>query len=168
MPQWLLTSFINSTQPWSTHASPLSCSYLLGHIHFIQLKTFTSTSSPITKGVAQSSSCGLPYMIIFSSKISVPWFTLIFLKLNRDKTEILLVGSKSALSKNSFSLTFDSSTVSPYSLGVILNSLLSFLWHINITLHTYHLQKINHLYPCPTSHSTSISVHSLVISCTDF
>lgn len=53
-----------------------------------------------------------------------------------DKTQLLLVGTKSILSKaNGFSLTIDTSTVSPSpqlkSLGVILHSSLSFHSHIN-------------------------------------
>ena len=44
------------------------------------------------------------------------WFTLNFLKFNNSKTEVLLIGTKSTSSKtNSFSLTIDSSTVSPSS-----------------------------------------------------
>ncbi len=64
------------------------------------------------------------------------WFSRNFLKLNIDKTVVLLVGTKSNLSKsNSFSLSVDNSIISSSTqvkrLGVILDSTLSFEKHVN-------------------------------------
>lgn len=88
------------------------------------------------------------------------WLSFInFIKLNGDKTELLLVGTTTTLAKlGSFSLIIDDSIVTRSqrvkSLGVILDTTLHFEAHINnITWSAYfHLRSTNRL--CPLLHRT--------------
>lgn len=86
-----------------------------------------------------------------------------FFKLNINKTEVLLIGNKSIMSKcNFFTLPIDNSSVSP--------SLLT--QAKSITSSYFHLCNINHLGPFLTPNNTAVLVRTLVTShinyCNDF
>ena len=111
-----------------------------------------------------------------------------FLKLNSDKTKVVLIGTKSTFSKSdNRSVNIDNSLVSPSrqvkSLGVILDRTLSFKAHIhNVTRSAYfHLRNINRLRPSGLiltltltltpllkPNTAAILAHTLVTSCINY
>ena len=103
------------------------------------------------------------------------WLSINKLKLNGNKSEILLIGSKSSLSKSHpLSIHIDGCLVptskTVKSLGVTLDSTLSFTSHINNISRTafFHLRNISRLRPSLTQHSTEILINALVTSRLDY
>lgn len=93
--------------------------------------------------------------------------TSTYLKLNSNKTELLLIGTPSILSKNTISSISIVDDVIPVSkkvksLGVILDSTLSFSNHINNISRTafFHLRNISRLRTALSQHSTEVLVNT--------
>ena len=106
------------------------------------------------------------------------WMSRNFLKLNGSKTEVLLIGSKNTLSKaqtttipniiiDGFPVPFSTQVKS---LGVILDSTLSFAPHIkNITRSAFfHIRNISRLRPSLSQPSTEVLIHAFVTSRIDY
>uniref|UniRef100_UPI003AAD7030 uncharacterized protein n=1 Tax=Centroberyx gerrardi TaxID=166262 RepID=UPI003AAD7030 len=106
------------------------------------------------------------------------WLSRNFLKLNGSKTEALLIGSKTTLSKaqntEALKIIIDGFPVplssQVKSLGVILDNTLSFAPHIkNITRTAFfHLRNISRLRPSLSQSSTEVLVHAFVTSRIDY
>ncbi len=119
------------------------------------------------------SSC--PTALIDCLQAITSWMTKNKLKLNGNKSEVILIGSKSTLSKSPpISISIEGCLVPisslVKSLGVILDSTLSFTSHINNTVHKafFHLRNISRLRSSLTQHSTQVLVHALVTSRLDY
>ncbi|XP_062400145.1 uncharacterized protein LOC134089717 [Sardina pilchardus] len=103
------------------------------------------------------------------------WMTQNYLKLNSSKTELLLVGSKSALTKmEPITICVDGSTIpcskQVKSLGVILDNTISFNAHINTISRNafFHLRNIARLRPTLTQQSAEVLVNAYVTSRLDY
>nr|XP_010777558.1 PREDICTED: uncharacterized protein LOC104952435 [Notothenia coriiceps] len=104
------------------------------------------------------------------------WMSRNFLKLNGSKTEALLVGTKTTLSKTSSSpasnLILDGYSIrfsgQVKSLGVILDSSLSFSPHINTRTSFFHIRNISRLRPSLSQSNTEVLVNAFVTSRIDY
>ena len=95
--------------------------------------------------------------------------------LNSDKTELILIGSKSTLSKTSpFSLSIDNVTLSPSplvrNLGVLFDSTLSFSAHINSVVKTsfFHLRNIAKIRSSLSQSAAETLIHAFISSRLDY
>ncbi len=97
------------------------------------------------------------------------WLSANFLKLNGNKTEALLIGTRSVLSKsNCFSLFIDNMQyLLPHRLKVgCCHGWHTILWNSNnnITRTAYfHLRNINRLRPFLSTNNTAVLVHTLLL-----
>lgn len=103
------------------------------------------------------------------------WMTTNYLQINSNKTEVLLIGTPSILSKSNLSSVSIGEDVIPVSkqvksLGVTLDSNFSFSNHINNVCRTayFHLRNISRLRPSLSQHSTEVLVNTLVTSRIDY
>ncbi|KAK5918790.1 hypothetical protein CgunFtcFv8_022743 [Champsocephalus gunnari] len=98
-----------------------------------------------------------------------------FLKLNSNKTELLLIGSKSTLSKTpNLTFTIDGTPVSPSiqarNLGVIFDPTLSLEPHIRhvVKISFFHLRNIAKLRPSLTRPAAEQLIHAFISSRLDY
>uniref|UniRef100_A0A8C5A3Y9 Reverse transcriptase domain-containing protein n=1 Tax=Gadus morhua TaxID=8049 RepID=A0A8C5A3Y9_GADMO len=137
------------------------------HCYANDTQIYLSTKSPHNPPLSHIESC--------LSSLTL-WMQNNFLKLNSNKTELLLIGSKSTLSKlaNPPTLTIDGTTVSPSpqarNLGVIFDSTLSLEPHIRHTVKTsfYHLHNIAKIRSSLTSHAAERLIHAFISSRLDY
>ena len=100
------------------------------------------------------------------------WLSHNFLKLNQDKTEVLVIGEKSARDDIIARLETRSITCTDKAknLGVILDSDLNFIPHFNHIRKTsfYHLKNIAKILPLISQPSKEILVHAFITSRLDY
>uniref|UniRef100_UPI003AAD8E98 uncharacterized protein n=1 Tax=Centroberyx gerrardi TaxID=166262 RepID=UPI003AAD8E98 len=103
------------------------------------------------------------------------WMQRNFLKLNCNKSEILIIGPNSLTrSAQTFSLNIDGSIVTPSTqvrnLGIILDPTLSFLPHVNQVTKTafFHLRNIARLRPSLSFAAAETLIHALITSRLDY
>uniref|UniRef100_A0A8C5LKD6 Reverse transcriptase domain-containing protein n=1 Tax=Leptobrachium leishanense TaxID=445787 RepID=A0A8C5LKD6_9ANUR len=102
------------------------------------------------------------------------WMASHHLKINKSKTELLLIPPSNASPPPDFSITVEGITISPSNqvrcLGVTLDSALSFIPHIKSLSSScrYQLRNISRIWPFLTAVTTKQLIHALVISRLDY
>ncbi|XP_073328899.1 uncharacterized protein [Pagrus major] len=103
------------------------------------------------------------------------WLQKNFLKLNSDKSEIILIGPKHlTTSTQNFTLSFDNINLSPSpsirNLGIIMDSTLSFEQHISRLTQTafFHLKNIARLRPLLSFSAAETLIHAFITSRLDY
>ena len=98
------------------------------------------------------------------------WMPLNNLRLNNDKTELLVLHAKHRPKPPLDSITVGDATVEPTSsarnIGVVFDDTMSFEKHVNELCRTafYHIRNISRIRPCLSIDSTKTLVHALVTS----
>ena len=98
------------------------------------------------------------------------WMLLNNLRLNNDKTELLVLHAKHRPKPPLDSITVGDATVEPTSsarnIGAIFDDTMSFEEHVNDLCKTafYHIRNISRIRPCLSIESTETLVHVLVMS----
>jgi len=99
------------------------------------------------------------------------WMNSNLLKLNDDKTEVLIIGSKQQLKKVSIpSLTIGDASIKPTkcvrNIGAIFDANMSFVKHIDniCNISWYHLRNIRHIRKYLTPKATEVLVHAFISS----
>ena len=98
------------------------------------------------------------------------WMLLNNLRLNNDKTELLVLHAKHCPKPPLDSITVGDATVEPtssaWNIGVVFDDTMSFEEHVNQLCRTafYHIRNISCIRPCLSIDSTKTLVHALVTS----
>ncbi|XP_074476551.1 uncharacterized protein LOC141758790 [Sebastes fasciatus] len=136
------------------------------HCYADDTQIYLSTNTPHNPPLSHINSC--------LSAIKA-WMQQNFLKLNSDKTQLLLIGSKSTLTKtNNLTLNIDGTSVSPSpqarNLGVIFDSTLSLEPHIRqlVKISFFHLRNIAKIRPSLTPPTAEKLIHAFISSRLDY
>ncbi len=156
--------------------SYLSSIYFLSAIfsgNMVSIFTAMPTT-PSSMSSKHSSSFPPPFLTRCLAEIK-DWLSANFLKLNSDKTEVLLIGTKSTFTKSDcFTVDINNNAIYPsqqvMSSGVILDRTLFFEAHVNNITRTayFYLRNINRLHPSLTMNNTAVLIHALVTSRNDY
>ena len=114
----------------------------------------------------------LTRVVVCLSKLK-QWMLLNNLRLNNDKTELLVLHAKHRPNPQLDSTVVGDGTVEPTSsarnIGAVFDDTMSFEEHVNELCRTafYHIRNISRIRPCLSIDSTKTLVHALVTSCLD-